>query len=125
MESVAGGVEEELTDKIVVRPEVIDKLRSGNVDQIILTIAKLCFPTGKAWKLAYDFLSAAKSGLSIHHAYFFTEKHGVSIATFYYIRRRLMNMGLIEKIRGKYYLSEKFSNYMAALAESWDFVRRS
>jgi len=115
---------ESSANRILIHMDVRDKLKSASADEIVEIIAKLCF-RDKTWIIVKDFLLMVKEGMRVTDSRFLARKHHISIPAFYYLRRRLMEMGLIEKTRGKYYLSEKFSDYLMVLADAWTLARKS
>jgi len=113
------------TNKVLVQMDMQDKLKSANVEEIIEIIVKLCFQRGKMWVIAKDFLIKVKDGMRAGDSKFLAKKYHMKLVTFYYLRRKLIDMGLIEKKYGVYFLSSRFSEYMLSLSDAWDLVRRS
>jgi hypothetical protein len=111
------------SNKILVRLDAMDRLKTLNTEEIIEIISKLCF--GKRWFIVKDLLLRVKQGIRAKEIKELWKQYNISESQFGYIRWKLMNMGLIERIHGKYYLSDRFSQYMSTIADAWDFVRRT
>ena len=97
-------------------------LTNNDLDLFKLVSEMLC-PHSKDTKtseLMTSFLARTNAGMKVGDKLTFMDFHKISQATFYYIRMRLMNSGLITRRKGVYYISREFSEYLHNIATKWE-----
>jgi len=121
--------------KISVNITELDFFRTYKPEQAIRSVVNLIFselPMRKDYKqrameTAITLLTNIRNsrGMKPREIRELALKIGVNENYMYTLRRKLMDLGIIEKIEGRYILSAKFSQYLVALADMWELVRRT
>jgi len=112
---------------IMVVPDMVGDMEKMGPEEAITFVTSLVYGSkSKHQYLAESFLlQILKKGMRGSDRHDFCKKHKISFLAFYRLRTRLMELGLVEKVKGKYYISDKFPNFMQALADLYLMVRRT